>query len=63
MDEISLNVKRGIEGLSSFQSFHAHYLAYWDPFSLQVSLLKHIFLNWDSCQARLKQPLQDMELQ
>ena len=52
MDETSLNAKRGIKGLSFFQSVHAHDLAYWDPFSLQVSLLKHIFLNWYSLHAR-----------
>ena len=46
MDETSLNPKRGIEGLSSFQSVLAHDLAYWDPFILQVSLMKHIFFKW-----------------
>ena len=44
MDETSLNAKRGIEVLSSFQSVLAHDLAYWDSFSLQVALMKHIFL-------------------
>ena len=44
MDKISLNAKNGIEGLSSFQSVLAHDLAYWDLFSLQVALMKHIFL-------------------
>ena len=53
MDGTSLNGKRGIEGLNSFQSVHAHDLTYRDSFSLQVSLLKHIFLNWDSLHARL----------
>ena len=53
MDETSLNAKHGIEGLSSFQSILANDLAYWDPFSLQVALMKHIFLNWDSLYARL----------
>ena len=44
MDETSLNANRGIKGLSSFQSVLAHDLAFWDPFSLQVSKTKHFFL-------------------
>ena len=44
MDETSLSAKRGIEGLSSFQIVLAHDLAYWDPFSLKVAHIKHIFL-------------------
>ena len=43
MDETSLNAKPGIEGLSAFQSILAHDLAYWDLFSLQIALMKHIF--------------------
>ena len=43
MDETSLNTKCGIEGLSSFRSVLAHDLVYWDPFSLQDTLRKHIF--------------------
>ena len=34
----------GIEGLCSFQSVLAHDLAYLEPFSLQVALMKDIFL-------------------
>ena len=52
MDETSLNAKRGIEGLSTFQSVLAHDLAYWNPFSLKVALMKLIFFNWDSLHAR-----------
>ena len=44
MDETSLNAKHRVKGLSSFQSALAHDLAYCNPFSLQVSLMKHIFL-------------------
>ena len=44
MDGTSLNAKCAIESLSSFQSVLAHDLAYWDPFPLQVALMKHIFL-------------------
>ena len=44
MDKTSLNAKHGMEGLSSFQSVLAHDLVYCDPFSLQVALMKHIFL-------------------
>ena len=44
MDKTSLNAKQGVEGLSSFQSVLSNDLAYWDPFSLKVSLMKHIFL-------------------
>ena len=44
MNEASLNGKPGIGGLRSFQSVHAHDLAYWDSFSLQIFLMKHIFL-------------------
>ena len=40
---MSLNAKHGMEVLSSFQSTFAQDLAYWDPFSLQVALMKHIF--------------------
>ena len=50
MNETSLNAECGIDGLSVL----AHDLAYFDPFSLQVALKKHIFLkNWDSLHARL----------
>ena len=42
MNEKSLNAKCRIEGLISFQSVLAHDLEYWDPFSLQVALVKHI---------------------
>ena len=41
MDKTSFNAKRGIGGLSSFQSVLAHDLAY--SFSLQVALIKPIF--------------------
>ena len=44
MDETSLNAKCRIECLSSIPSVFTHDLAYWDPFSLQVALMKHIFL-------------------
>ena len=44
MDETSSNAKRGIGGLSFFQSVLVHDLAYWNPFSLQAALMKHIFL-------------------
>ena len=44
MDETSLNAKCRIEGLSSIPSVLTHDLAYWDPFPLQVALMKHIFL-------------------
>ena len=44
MDETSSNAKRGIGGLSFFQSVLVHDLAYWDPFSLQAALMKHIVL-------------------
>ena len=44
MDKTSLNEKHGVEGLSFFQSVLVHDLVYWDPFSLQVSLMKHILL-------------------
>ena len=54
MDETSLNTKRGVEGLSSFQNVLAHDLVYWDYFSLQVVLMKHILFNWNSLHARLK---------
>ena len=54
MNEKSLNAKCRIEGLISFQSVLAHDLEYWDPFSLQVALVKHIlFFNWDSLHASL----------
>ena len=46
MDETSLSAKRGIEGLSPFQSVLAHDLVYWDPFSLQATIMKHIFFIW-----------------
>ena len=39
-----LNAKRGIEGSSSFQKVLAHNLAYWDPFPLQIALIKLFFL-------------------
>ena len=39
MNETSLNAECGIDGLSVL----AHDLAYFDPFSLQVALKKHIF--------------------
>ena len=45
MDETSLNANREIEGLSSFQSVLAHDLTFWDPLSLQVAQMKHIFFN------------------
>ena len=45
--------KRGIEGLSSFQSVLTDDLAYSGSFSLQVAVMKHIFLNWDSLNASL----------
>ena len=63
MDETSLNAKHGIECLSSFQSILANDLAYWDPFSLQVALMKHIFFKLGFTLCRAEQPLQDMELQ
>ena len=48
MNEVSLNAKCRIEGLSSFQSVFALGLAYRNSFSLQVALVKHIlFFNWD----------------
>ena len=53
MDETLLNAKRGVEGLSSFQNVPAHDLVYWDYFSLQVVLMKHILSNWNSLHARL----------
>ena len=53
MDETSLNAKYGTEGISYFQSVLAHHLAYCDPFSLQVALIKHISFNWDSLYSRL----------
>ena len=40
MSETLLNEKYEIEGLSSFQSFLAHYLKCWDPFPPQVALMK-----------------------
>ena len=45
MEETSLNAKRGIEGLCSFQSVLAHDLV--NLFFLKVALMKHLFLNWD----------------
>ena len=42
MNETSLNAKFEIEGFSYFQSVLAHGLRYWDPFSLQVALMKQI---------------------
>ena len=62
MDKTSLNAKYGMEGLSSFQSVLAHDLAYWTPFSLQVPLMKHIFV-LDFTPRKAEQPLQSMELQ
>ena len=44
MDETSLNAKRGIEGISTFESVLVLNLAYWNPFSLKVALMKLIFL-------------------
>ena len=46
MNKTSLNAIHRVEGLGlgSFQSVLAHNLAYWDPLSLQVVLMKHIFL-------------------
>ena len=44
MNETSWNAKCGIECLSSFRSVLTHDLTYWDSFSLQVGLMKHIFL-------------------
>ena len=59
MNETSLSAKCGIESLSSFQSvLAAHDLAYWDPFSLQVALMKSGFI---LCKA--EQALQGIELQ
>ena len=43
MDETSLHANCGIEGLRSFQSVLVHDLPFWDPFSLQVARVKHIF--------------------
>ena len=43
MNGTALNAERGIEDLSSFQSGLAHNLAYWESFSLEVVLMKHIF--------------------
>ena len=60
MNETSLNAECGIDGLSVL----AHDLAYWDHFSLQVALKKHIFfkkLGLTPCKA--EQLLQGMELQ
>ena len=60
MNETSLNAECGIDGLSVL----AHDLAYFDPFSLQVALKKHIFLKklgFPPCKA--EQLLQGMELQ
>ena len=53
MNETSLNAKCKIKDLSSFQSVIAHDLAYWDPFSLQAALIKHIYFNLDSLHASL----------
>ena len=62
MDKTSWNAKHGMESFSSFQSVLAHDLAYWPPFSLQVPLMKHIFvLDFTPCKA--EQPLQGIELQ
>ena len=46
MSKTSLNAKHRVEGLGlgSFQSVLARDLAYWDPLSLQIVLMKHIFL-------------------
>ena len=49
MDETPLNAKRRIEGLSSFQNVLAQDLTYWNPFSLKVAQIKHIFLIWIHC--------------
>ena len=60
MNETSLNAECRIDGLSVL----AHDLAYFDPFSLQVALKKHIFfkkLGFTPCKA--EQLLQGMELQ
>ena len=43
MDKTSLNPKHGMKGVISFQSVLAHDLEYWNPFSMQVALMKHIF--------------------
>ena len=42
MSETSLNAECGIEGVSSFESVLAHDLAYWDPFSPEVPLMKQL---------------------
>ena len=60
MNETSLNAECRIDGLSVL----AHDLAYFDPFSLQVALKKHIFFKklwFTPCKA--EQLLQGMELQ
>ena len=44
MDKTSLNAKHGVEGLSFFQSVLAHNSVCWDTFSLQIALMKHMFL-------------------
>ena len=58
-----LNAKRGIEGSSSFQKVLAHNLAYWDPFPLQIALIKLFFLKLGFTPCKAEQSLQGMELQ
>ena len=62
-DETSLNTKCGMEGLSSFKNVLGYDLEYWDPFSLQVAQMKHIFVQLGFTPCKTKQSLQDMELQ
>ena len=53
MDKTSLNAKHGMKNLSSFQSFLAHDLAYWDLFFLAGCPNETNILNWDSLHPRL----------